>query len=92
MQFLNVSYPIVASGSVSVSSSWQKFRQMIMRRNFHFRARAQLEGKSAALAGAREVSWWEEATNFNPGEVPFSNVKAPTPEIRGTCEHFLSDV
>ncbi|PMD37601.1 hypothetical protein L207DRAFT_78884 [Hyaloscypha variabilis F] len=54
--------------------------QMIMRRNFHFRARAQLEGKAA------------ESADFHSGEVPFANLKAPTPEIRETCEQYLSDI
>ena len=69
-----------------------------MRRNFHFRARAQLEGKAA------------ESADFHSGEVPFAvrnsillpgsalivaamlNLKAPTPEIRETCEQYLSDI
>ena len=34
---------------------------MIMRRNFHFRSKAQMEGKAADLAGIREVSSWSKA-------------------------------
>jgi hypothetical protein len=37
---------------------------MIMRRNFHFRSRAQLDGKAADLAGARDVSGWSETADF----------------------------
>jgi hypothetical protein len=34
---------------------------MIMRRNFHFRSKAQMEGKAADLAGIRAVSSWSKA-------------------------------
>jgi hypothetical protein len=65
---------------------------MIMRRNFHFRARAQLEGKAAELAGARERSGWDGTADFASGEVPFANLKQPTAEIRARCEEYISDI
>jgi len=69
-----------------------KSRQMIMRRNFHFRARAQLEGKAAELARARKLTGWDGTANFPSGEVPFSNLKESTAEIRAQCEQYISDI
>jgi hypothetical protein len=64
---------------------------MIMRRNFHFRAKAQSIGKAAELGGAREVSAWNDTADFPSGEIPFANLKKPTPEIRVDCEQYISD-
>jgi hypothetical protein len=65
---------------------------MIMRRNFHFVAKAQLECKAAELAEAEEVSGWARGADFPSREIPFTNLRGPTLAIRADCEQYISDI
>lgn len=68
------------------------FWQIIIRRNFHLKAKAQLVGKSAELGGKRESLTWADTADFPPGEIPFSTLKNPSPEIRNECQKYIIDI
>ena len=65
---------------------------MIMRRNFHFKSKAQMLGKAAELAGVREESTWTETAEFGAGRVPFGRLKDPSSEIQAACQEYTSDI
>jgi hypothetical protein len=68
------------------------FWQLMMKRNLHFKAIAQLHGKAAELGGDKETIEWEDTADFGMGRVPFSRLKEPNPEIQDKCLEYIKDI
>jgi hypothetical protein len=68
------------------------FWQLIMRRNYHFKTKAQIIGKAAELASPKKGTSWQETADFDGGEFPFSKIKESSIEIQAECQHYISDI
>jgi hypothetical protein len=79
-------------GKFSCLDQARFFWQIIIRRNFHFKAKAQSIGKAAELGSKREHLSWKETADFPVGEVPFSKLKDSSPEIRREAQKYIMDV
>jgi len=80
--------PLKFSSLKAVCSCWQ----LIMKRNLHFKAKAQIMGKAADLGGEIQDPGWPDTADFDAGAVPFSAVKEPSPEIQAECAEYVEDV
>lgn len=68
------------------------FWQLIMKRNLHFKAKANILGKAPELAGEKHAIKWTETADFPKGEVPFSKIKDPSPQIQEECQRYIEDI
>jgi len=63
-----------------------------MKRNLHFKAKAQIVGKAAELGGEIQNPGWSDTADFEAGVVPFSVAKEPSLEIRAECAEYVEGV
>ncbi|KAL3424183.1 C6 zinc finger domain protein [Phlyctema vagabunda] len=66
--------------------------RIMMRRNFHFKCKAQAIGKAAELGVAKTPSGWDEIADFSAGSVPFSKVKEPSHQIIIESQEYIGDI